>query len=580
MASSSAPKHDFAPAWLKIPTNSGTHKPPRTANACSEREDDHWVPFARQRVALSPSPLTCSTYSSTSFERDRHQHHEHQARRDSASARQASYSLRHHSIDGEEYYHTTSLSTVNPVGVSTSAVNPNPSKQFGSQPILNRRPHSRQENRDSGGYSNYGGPYKGSNNYNFANDTHRSHWNRQRSFERSSNSRQNSGGGGGRGSLNLSLSGRAGSNSHRDRDRDREVNGPSTDKDPTVKFDQDFPSLGQGITSNSEGTIKVANGSVWDGARSSKTQLGGASDSNVKKMQLVQKPIRNGALEKRSASPSGGTGSGNGSPKLTSVTCKSVNSSQTPVCGTIYRALVPSKQGAVAKTTCKENGPVIKGSRSASPPAPAAAALNTRLVTHPKTVGDKKSDFLRTLRDDSITRVICGNEDGRNSQSDDPTPISPESPSADNYDRMTSEAGKCFNSLEECQDKDKVCEKGVKIVPYVNGIDSENVKGLSVKDMELSRSLEAEQRLLREMGWKGEGEEDEEVYAPLTEAEVKEFENLSKKRQVIRQRNGLHQMRNLHLTWSPKRVLMAFPKNLDLTLADDVDSSSSDTDSD
>lgn len=42
------------------------------------------------------------------------------------------------------------------------------------------------------------------------------------------------------------------------------------------------------------------------------------------------------------------------------------------------------------------------------------------------------------------------------------------------------------------------------------------------------RKLVFDVRLLREMGWKEEGSEDEGVYAPLTEDEMKEFENLSK----------------------------------------------------
>lgn len=49
----------------------------------------------------------------------------------------------------------------------------------------------------------------------------------------------------------------------------------------------------------------------------------------------------------------------------------------------------------------------------------------------------------------------------------------------------------------------------------------------------LSSSLEAEERLLREMGWKEE-DEDENFYAPLTEDEVKEFKDLINKRKSLK----------------------------------------------
>ena len=42
-------------------------------------------------------------------------------------------------------------------------------------------------------------------------------------------------------------------------------------------------------------------------------------------------------------------------------------------------------------------------------------------------------------------------------------------------------------------------------------------------DPVLSSSLEAEHRLLMELGWKAEPDDDDPSYAPLTEDEVKEF---------------------------------------------------------
>ncbi|XP_013784208.1 vasculin-like [Limulus polyphemus] len=111
----------------------------------------------------------------------------------------------------------------------------------------------------------------------------------------------------------------------------------------------------------------------------------------------------------------------------------------------------------------------------------------------------------------------------------------------------------------------------------VNGI---NIEKISIKDEEesedtnmLSSSLEAEERLLREMGWKEECLDDDD-YAPLTEEELQEFHNLTQKLQVNERKNGIQ--RNFHLSWSPKHIsplANVLPVNTNW-------SSSSDTDSD
>lgn len=78
----------------------------------------------------------------------------------------------------------------------------------------------------------------------------------------------------------------------------------------------------------------------------------------------------------------------------------------------------------------------------------------------------------------------------------------------------------------------------------VNGIDDIHVS--PVEEKLLSSSLEAEQRLLREMGW---NEADEEEYE-ITEDDMKEFYNLSK--QMKEKKNGL--TRTLPKTWSPQHI--------------------------
>ncbi|GAB1608287.1 uncharacterized protein LOC115214039 isoform X1 [Argonauta hians] len=98
----------------------------------------------------------------------------------------------------------------------------------------------------------------------------------------------------------------------------------------------------------------------------------------------------------------------------------------------------------------------------------------------------------------------------------------------------------------------------------VNGIDLLSMKdnGTSL----LSSSLEAEQRLLREMGWN----ETEEEYI-ITEDDKKEFQKLTN--QAKQKKNCLP--RHLPKTWSPKHMPVYQPNVQDLN-----DESSSESDSD
>lgn len=52
------------------------------------------------------------------------------------------------------------------------------------------------------------------------------------------------------------------------------------------------------------------------------------------------------------------------------------------------------------------------------------------------------------------------------------------------------------------------------------------------------------------MGWKDEGSGDEDAYAPLTEDELREFHDLTKK--IAEQRP------TQQLTWSPKKIVTPF----------------------
>ncbi|XP_055933832.1 vasculin-like isoform X2 [Argiope bruennichi] len=194
------------------------------------------------------------------------------------------------------------------------------------------------------------------------------------------------------------------------------------------------------------------------------------------------------------------------------------------------RALIPAKS-TVMKKTMKET---LK--KPSSTPSVSTHSMEI-LVKHPKAPGNK-SEFLKALRNENKER--------------------------DENERDYSEkdaSTKNNNSLQSSSEEH-----------HVNGID---ISKLSLSDEKersiLSSSLEAEERLLREMGWKEEVSDDEN-YAPLTEDELREFRDRSEK---ILKKNGVR--RNLLSNLSPLR-LAPFPSVPPPT--ENSTSSSSESDSD
>lgn len=536
MASSSAPKHDFAPAWLKIPTNA--QKPSGAGSGDTSVHNEDSV------VSLNSHVISKSRNSSVDVRRDRCR---------------SSLPYRHHSIDTDDPQHLSP--TASEYRLSSSQRH-----QSGSQPSLGRRPLSRQDFRDSLS------PSFSQTSKNFgsgASDSHRSsgnHWSRQRSFE------HNQGNG-----SNKSSAAEVNHSSAKE--------SSSWNETKINKFDQEFPSLKGGKAEDVAPSTNVVNGSVWDTSKTGKIHL---SSSVNKKLHLVQKPIRND-IAKRSTSPGGSvvTGTGNGSPKsvphatvlkqVTKSSSASLSSSSS-----VYRTLLPVKGAMIrrpSRENAKSNGPSSKSGSRSSPTPSASEILNTRLVTHPKNLGNK-SDFLKELRDDgsSVTTVkigddsndldnelidqeavVCSYEKDRSHKS---------CPKESRQDRPDLSLNKLQNGVSEHEEDTKECNclqnsfLGINIERTINTEHADSVA--------LSRSLEAEQRLLREMGWTEESSEDG-VYAPLTEAEMKEIESLSK---TIPKRNGFQ--RNQQFTWSPKRIF-TFPKAVDLA---DESSGSTSTDSD
>ncbi|RWS23694.1 vasculin-like protein 1 [Leptotrombidium deliense] len=142
------------------------------------------------------------------------------------------------------------------------------------------------------------------------------------------------------------------------------------------------------------------------------------------------------------------------------------------------------------------------------------------LVRNPKTRSNK-NEFLRALRSDSGKEDVDKNNENLGIDSSN-TVMEEKNEKQDNF---KNESSKISES-----------EKGIEISKLV--VSDE-------REVQLSSSLEAERRLLMEMGWKEE-DEDPTFYAPLTEDEVKEYKDLIMARSQFK--------RHTNLNWrSPKK---------------------------
>lgn len=529
MANSSVPKHDFAPAWLKIPgevqRSSGTNGEHRERlSRRDDRTNGKGPCMGRQRQS------SCD---------------QQYPRREGRDLGRPHFSYRHHSIDVDEsQYYNCGLGDYHIAGY----------RHFGSQPSLNPRTLSRQENPFS-----YTAAYKGYSLYDFTGDNYRNSnhsWNqgRHRSFDRSNN--------------------------HVPTNNKKEPKSPDVPKDTSAdRFNQEFPSL-KGDVSEISGTSVNVNGGVWDNARNAKVYM----NSPNNRSQKVELTAKGDSSEKRSGSPgtpscnASNGGSSLGSPKPSpppSLAQITKPNSQNQLSNSIYRSLVPSK-GALTRKSSKESfrisSPIVNKSSRQSSPTPPLEILNTRLVTHPKNLGNK-SDFLKTLRSESDR--AAADDDAIQEQAVDKLFKENELEEDDDDDNKSEITNNSHENGEEEEEAAVEEMDNSASSMELNGIHCERLSEKCVEKPVLSSSLEAEQRLLREMGWKEEGSGDEDVYAPLTEDEMKEFENLSKK--ISQQRNGLQ--RHAHLTWSPKRLIPFTSSNVVLPLDDDDLCSSSSSDS-
>ncbi|KAM4641066.1 vasculin-like protein 1 isoform 2-T3 [Discoglossus pictus] len=196
----------------------------------------------------------------------------------------------------------------------------------------------------------------------------------------------------------------------------------------------------------------------------------------------------------------------------------------------VYKNLVP-----------KPTASSTKGSTSVTPPLELSISRLTRMT---RRAPDKKSEFLKALKDE---QDVDQTEDREGNKLEE---VQGQSPSD-------------LNNTEEEHDEGSCHHNGI--------FGSQTGRG-----ERLSYSLEAEHRLLKEMGWQESPENDEDCL-PLTEEELLEFQIKS---QQLR-RNGMGQNGFLR---QPRRCALLFtwrgPLTPDPSECSDTDTSSSDTSDD
>ncbi|XP_040190310.1 vasculin-like protein 1 isoform X2 [Rana temporaria] len=280
----------------------------------------------------------------------------------------------------------------------------------------------------------------------------------------------------------------------------------NADKKKPQFEEEDFPSLnpepGKQITPNKQTGTPTG---VWENPPSSKQPL---------KMLVIKKISKEDPSAFSAAFAST-------VPHLSNGNCKSNPS------GPIYKNLVSKPASASSK-----------GTASVTPPLELSISRLTRMT---RRVPDKKSEFLKALKDEQDADQT---EDREREKLEDVQNRSP----AD----LNNGDGE---HVEESR--------------HLNGISD----SLEEQRGRLSYSLEAEHRLLKEMGWQESPENDDDCL-PLTEEELQEFQ--IKSQQLKRHGLGL----NGFLRQPRRCALFAWRSPLTPDPGSETDSSSSDTSDD
>jgi len=183
----------------------------------------------------------------------------------------------------------------------------------------------------------------------------------------------------------------------------------------------------------------------------------------------------------------------------------------------IYKALVSNKTGS-SKKAAKEGVRMNGNVRDSSPLSPSnksnkegsRQSPTPEIVTQPKKLGDKKSEFLKTLRKESSLR------NGDTFQDQGQNAIGKKQVSTSENETPMIEDG---NVGSEDVNGEKVVESDI-LVASVNGDGGETL--ISDVDQINLKEDDEEKKLLLAMGW---DEEDDTEYV-ITDDEIKEFQDL------------------------------------------------------
>lgn len=465
MATSNVPRHDFAPAWLKIPSQDNL----KSAASCKQSGQNEKAGRLKKDDSAGNITGSHSHNSSSRYNSDYsklHRQHSFENYQENKRYLTSQPKYRHHSVDDDYYSYPYGHYNNYYNGYNTGYEKY--SMQYGSQPSL-LRPPSRQE---SGKYqhpnSRFTGQVAGYTNYYdvYQQDYHHGDPYYNPYLGRPGNGRKNL----------YERENRLGNPKNEgigSKDRDYvDRSNKDTSKDRHL-FNDEFPLLnGRDEVYNQSNYLSTNGNSVWDNPLPSKS--GNYFSKNEINFGDYQGPRDNDRSR-----------TGNG----------------------IYKFMTPTK--------------------SSSSPCPNDNRNNLKVASQQDTATDR--EMLKDATDLSLE---------------------------DNDSQRLS--GKQGNQSFGCNSPEEL----------VNGVDL-----LSVKDNGrsfLSSSLEAEQRLLRQMGW-NETEEDEYV---ITEDDKKEFQKLTNQAKQ-QQRNSL--VRPLPKTWSPKHIPVYQPNAQELNEVSSSDSDSEDS---
>ncbi|XP_077981114.1 vasculin-like [Glandiceps talaboti] len=543
------PQHDFAPAWLNFPSEQKPFKSHHYEHhhryERSPRSDDRYESQGlsnRERHYSSESHLAHAGHPP--LPPSHHAGYGYRGRDDKRHYPPQGYT-RHHSLDDDRYHHNfyQSGDAIYPPGTlwrPRDGIYQHPNSRFGNGTYHNSGTNY-HGNRGGGRQRYNSGSRNGYHEHGLADNQEDSIDGEWKDVSEASNNNNNS-------------------------------------VDTEEKFEQDFPSLLGGDGRDSGGVKEAQNNKpagVWDKPPNAKMHnLGG------RRLQLIQKPPRNESTDSSCTSIAIGDTNPKLNPHAGIVNQAIKTATSNTASNSIYKSLVPSKGHSksvprkppvkelntkptvVSVSQIKPAPPITSTIPSTTPPPPPQSfmkevpqrpastppieILNPRLVTA-QTKKLDKSDFLKELRKGGGSQKDDSNKDDSVCSSDDDGGGGMNEEENGNPDNENKVKENKANRVERFSNRENISRSTDTLdVNHLENVTITPSPGSSPIKTELSSSLEAERRLLREMGWQEDIDEK-----PLTEDELREFQAITAKLDTKpgKLRNGFNH--NLITKWSP-----------------------------